>query len=327
MCAGHWEYPSSADPQHPCNEMDLLPSQELLSPSSSSSSPQSDSSSTADWLDSANLDSMLDMITSQRHTEQSSSTERPSSSTGQRHTGQHEREQGSTTATEAMSTAADSTEEGSSTAVAEAGIDSADIQVSQLQQTETSSSADESASGANSSTLSSSAPSEAASSPEGPAACDASLVYGSADKDEDSSARHSLAALSPATDSQQSQQACGTTPAAVVEAEELLGAACDDKVRPDTSEHGDGQSRTANGASNASCQSNTSGEKQPEQAEQSNGPAELDGKAPKTPIKTAPKRGGLVNVQRPAVKGYCIHRLDFLALTWLHILYKSAAAL
>lgn len=292
--------------------MDLLPSQELLSPSSSSSSPQSDSSSTADWRDSANLDSMLDMITSQRHTEQSSSSGRPSSSTGQRHTSQLESGQGSTIATGAVSTAAEGTEEGTSTAVAEAGINSADSQVPHPHQTETSSSADESDTAANNSTPSCSALAEAASSTEGSAARDASVVRGSAEDAEDSSALHPPAPSS-AADSQKSEQACETVPAAALEGAETLRASCDDKARPDTSQHGGGQSRNANGASNASCQSSTSGEKQPAQAEQTNGPAGTDGKAPKTPIKTAPKRGGLVNVQRPAVKGYCIHRLE----SWL----------
>lgn len=312
MCTGHWEYPSSADPsQHPCSEIDLLPSQDLLSPSSSSSSPQSDSSSTADWRDSANLDSLLDMITSQRHTEQSSSTEKPSSSTGQGHTGQRKPEQGSATATGAVSTAAESIEDGTSAAVAEAGIKTADIQGPQTQQPETSSLADESDRGANISTRSRSAPAEAASSADGPAERDAFLVHGSAEDDEDSSGLHPSAAPSHATDSQQSEQAREKTPAAALEGDESLQATCDDKLRPDTSQHGDGQSRTASGSSSAPCQGNTSNEKRPEQAEPTNGYVEVDGKAPKTPIKTAPKKGGLVNVQRPAVKGYCIHRLKF----------------
>ena len=291
--------------------MDLLPSQELLSPSSSSSSPQSDSSSTADWRDSANLDSMLDMITSQRHTEQSSSTERPSASTGQGHTGQHKPEQGSATATGAVSTAAGSAEEGSSTAGAEAGTDAADGQVPQPQQTELSSSADDIDSGANNSTPPAFAPSGAASSPKGSAAHEAALAYGSAEDEEGSSGLHPSAAPSPATDSQQSEQAYEKTPAAALEGDESLQATCDDKLRPDSSQHGDGQCRIVSGSSSASCQSNTSSEKRPEQAEQTHGHVEVDGKAPKTLIKTAAKKGGLVNVQRPAVKGYCIHRLDF----------------
>ena len=57
-----------------------------------------------------------------------------------------------------------------------------------------------------------------------------------------------------------------------------------------------------------SSQSSGSGEKQHQQAKQSNGSARVDGMAPRTPIRKAPKKGGLVNVQRPAVKGYSIHR-------------------
>ena len=53
----------------------------------------------------------------------------------------------------------------------------------------------------------------------------------------------------------------------------------------------------------ASKENGTSGKQQDENV-QHNAKEE----APRTPIKKLPKKGGLVNVQRPAVKGYSIHR-------------------
>lgn len=79
---------------------------------------------------------------------------------------------------------------------------------------------------------------------------------------------------------------------------------------PKTDEPADGNGGVVDGAAsgNESCQSSANGKQQPQQPEQSNGTAGLHGKAPKTPTRKAPKKGGLVNVQRPAVKGYSIHR-------------------
>ena len=304
-CAGQWEYPSPTDPSHhTCNEMDLVASQELPTPSSCSSS-QSDSSSTADQQDSANLDSMLGMISSQRHTNNS---QEPSSNSAQTHTGPLEPEQGSITVTEAAPTDGETTE-GSSTAMGETGTDTADSQVPQLQQIEDSNSADDTDGGASSSSPPGHAPSKPASSPKDLAACEAGSACGSAeDADGPAGFRSSAAQPSPA-DLQQSEQASATAPAAALEGDKPPQASCSEQIRCDDGKHGEGQSGTINGVDSASCQSSASGKEQSQQSEHGNGSAEVDGKAPKTPIRKAPKKGGLVNVQRPAVKGYSIHRL------------------
>ena len=304
-CAGQWEYPSPTDPsQHTCNEMDLVASQELPAPSSSCSSSQSESSSTADQRDSANLDSMLGMISSQR----TNNSQEPSPNTAQSHTGPLEPEQGSTTATEPAPTDVDTTE-GSSTAMGEAGTDTADSQVQQLQQTEDSNSADDTDGVANSSSPPGHAASKPASSPKDLAERQAGSACGSAEDDNGPAGLHSSATQCSAADWQQSEQACATAPAAAVEGDTPLQASCSAQARSEDGNHGDALNLTTNGVCSASCQSSASGKQQSRQLEHGNGTAEVDGKAPKTPFRKVPKKGGLVNVQRPAVKGYSIHRL------------------
>ena len=270
--------------------MDLVPSQELSTPSSSSSSSQSESFSTADRQDSANLDSMLDMISSQRHTEQINSCRGTSSNTAQARTGQLEPEQGSTTTAEAAPTAVETTE-GSSTAMGKAGNDTADSKAPQPQQNGMSGAGENIDGG------------------EGPAAHEAGSVPKSVEDDDSSAGPHTSAAQPSPDDSQHPEQASATAPAAVVEGDKQLQASSSDRARTEDGRSGDALTVITNGAGSASSKSSTSGEEQPQQAEQRNGMADGDGKAPKTPSRKAPKKGGLVNVQRPAVKGYSIHRL------------------
>ena len=303
LYAGQWEYPSPTGPsQHTSDEMDLVASQELLTPPSSPSSCQSESSSTADRRDSANLDSMLDMISSQRHTHQTSRSQGPRSNTEQSHGGPLEPEQRSTTATAAASTAVESTE-GSFTATGEAGIDTAESGNPQLQQIGDSSSAGDTDGNANNNSPPSHAPSEFALSPKDLAAREAALVAGAAEDDDACAGPHSSAAGPSSADSQLSEQASATAPAAVVDGDKPPQVSCSEQARTDDGKHG-----TTNGVGSASCQSSVSGKEQSQQSEPRNGTAEVDDKAPKTPIRKAPKKGGLVNVQRPAVKGYSIHR-------------------
>ena len=76
-------------------------------------------------------------------------------------------------------------------------------------------------------------------------------------------------------------------------------------------ENTSGSAETSNQAApapdNASKQSGTSS-KQQDQNVQYSATVGTKENAPKTPTKKSPKKGGLVNVQRPAVKGYSIHR-------------------
>ena len=285
--------------------MGLVPSQELPTPSSASSSSQSDTSSTADRQDSANLDSMLDMISSQRHTEQPNSGKGTSLNKAQ--SGQLEPGQGCTTTAEATPVAVETTE-GSSTALHEAGNDTADSEAPQPQQNGISSSADNPDGG--SSTPPVHAPSKSASSPEAPAAHEAGSVSESVEDDDSSAATHASPAQPFSDDSQQSEQTSAKASAAVVvESDKPPQASCSDQARTEDGKHGDALNGTANGIGSASSESSTSGKEQPQQAEQRNGAADVDGKAPKAPLRKAPKKGGLVNVQRLAVKGYSIHRL------------------
>ena len=252
---------------------------------------------------------MLDMISSQRQTEQTNSSQGPSSNTIQSHTGLLEPEQGSTTATEAAPTAMESTEV-SSTAMDGGGVDAADSKVLQLQQTKVSSSADNTNGGANNSSPPGHASSKSASGPEKVVADGAESVAESAENDTTQTAGpQSVTAQPSPADSQQSEQAYAAVPAADGEGDKQCQASCSNQATTHGGNHGDGQHRATNVIGSASCQSNTSGEQQPQQADQENGAVEMDSKAPKTPSKKVPKKGGLVNVQRSAVKGYSIHRL------------------
>lgn len=249
---------------------------------------------------------MLGMISRQRHHQHTTNNQGAPSGTAQTYTGQPESDQGGTTASEVKPTAVETTEEESSTAAGEPGIDTAESKVPQQQQTETSNSADDT----NSSTPPGAAPSDFPSnkvSAEGLAAHEAASDPGTAEYDDVAAGHDPSAAQSPAEQSTDVEQPSATVPAAGVESDEPGQAFCNGKTGSDTGKPDDGQTRTTDGIGTASCQSDSSGKK-PEQAERGSGTADMDGKAPQTPTKKAPKKGGLVNVQRPAVKGYSIHR-------------------
>lgn len=290
---------------------------------------------------------MLGMISSQRHSHHTSSDQEPSARTTLADTEQTQSKQGSTTATKAHPTAVNTSEEGCSTAAGESSAEMGG-QGPRQHPSKASQSAVNAESAANKDSSAGSASSNSASgqvSPSIPAASEAAPVSATAAGDAAAPAAQarsadeaSAADMLQYTDEQHpgshdtSQASCN---------DEVCSGDCkpDDRQTNSANGRGGSQAETPNGHSalaisqavsideevngatdkcgtvdgaalgnGSSCQSSGNGKQQPQQAEQSNGTAGVDGQAPRTPTRKAPKKGGLVNVQRPAVKGYSIHR-------------------